>query len=51
MHDFLIMSCHDNIRSMCCVQIKSNMQDGLDKIQKVNTCNKNKSVRRAEGAP
>ena len=33
MHDFSIMSCHDNIRSMCCVQIKSNMQDGLDRIQ------------------
>ena len=33
MHDFSIMSCHDNISSMCCVQIKSNMQDGLDRIQ------------------
>ena len=28
-----LMSCHDDIRSMCCVQIKSNMQDGLDRIQ------------------
>ena len=33
MHDFSRMSCHDDIRSMCCVQIKSNMQDGLDRIQ------------------
>ena len=51
MHDFSRMSCHDDIRSMCCVQIKSNMQDGLDKTQKVNTCKNNKSVMRAEGAP
>ena len=51
MHDFPTMSCHDEIRSMCCVQINSNMQDGLDKIQKDNTCKNNKSVRRAEGAP
>ena len=51
MHDFSMMSCHDDIRSMCCVQIKSNMQDGLDKTQKVNTCKNNKSVMRAEGAP
>ena len=51
MHDFSRMSCHDDIRSMCCVQIKINMQDGFDKIQKDNTCKNNKSVRRAEGAP
>ena len=45
-----MMSCHDDVKSMRCVQIKSNTLGGLDK-NKEHTRKTKKTVRHAEGDP